>query len=244
MSKQVYVPTKEELYLMQDYGANVYKYLLIKAIETIIMEGTLYKAKGMLENRYKTIKENEHISRGVCYLYPQELAHSETARYDQDLCIALINKSNEKITLDDISLFAPGILYSPYVIQNVTNKLEEGLAKNPQYRFEYVYPYSNKLLDDIFGCNITKGKILFPLNEETIKSLCNIEPMYILKYSEELSRILSSSRYLGEYLNETIEKYGKRYLIDPSVGTEYIGKDILTNPEQDVKRLIRCIKYK
>ena len=54
----------------------------------------------MLENRYKTIKENEHISRGVCYLYPQELAHSETARYDQDLCLALINKSNQLKYID------------------------------------------------------------------------------------------------------------------------------------------------
>jgi len=244
MPKQVYIPDRNELYLMQDYGANVYKYLLIKAIETIIMEGTLYEKKGMLKNRYKYIQEDENIARGVCYLYPQEMIYSEIAKYDQDLCLALINKSNEKISLDDIGLFTPGILYSPYIIQNVTKKLEEGLAKNPQYRFEYIYPYSNKLLDDIFGCNMTKEKLIFPLNEETIKSLCNIEPAYILKYSKELSRILSLQKSLGDYLNETIEKYGKRYLIDPMVGTEYIGKDILTNPNQDVKRLVKCIKYK
>lgn len=236
--KQIYMPNKNELYQMQDYGANIYKYLLIKAIEVIIMEGILYPKKGMLENQYKYIKQNEEITRSICYLYPDEMKYSESAQYDQELCIALINKSNERISLEGLSNFSKSVLYSPYVIQTLAMKLEEELVKKPQFRFEYQY---SSLLEDIFGCNLTKENLIFTPNEETIKALCNIEPMYILKYSQELSRILQNSKYLGNFINEAIETYAKRYFIDSSIGEEYIGKDILTNPNQDVKRLIKCI---
>ena len=239
MAKQVYVPTNEELYLMQDYGVNVYKYLLAKAIETIIMEGVLYRAKGMLRNQYKTIRENEDIARGVCYVYPQELAYSEIARYDQTLCQALLSKSEEKTSLDYLSYFTECTLNNSQIISNVIAKLHYELSNNPQYRFSYQSP--NSLLDRIFSCDIDPD--ILTLNTNTIRMLCSLEPAYVLKDSKRISESLPYGIDKGYLLSQSIDSYGKRYLIYQSTGTEYIGKDILTEPNQDVKRLIRCIKY-
>ena len=37
--KEMYVPTMDELYLMQDMGSNIYRYLVAKVVERLILEG-------------------------------------------------------------------------------------------------------------------------------------------------------------------------------------------------------------
>ena len=94
--KQVYVPTMDELYLIQDEvtGYNLYKYLLVKAIESLIMEGINLPNKGILKNAYKYLRENPEIAYAVCRLYPEEIKYSEYARNDMDLCEELITNED------------------------------------------------------------------------------------------------------------------------------------------------------
>lgn len=225
MGKRIYVPSKAELYQMQEYNANVYKYLVIKAIETIVMDGTILTHKGILKNEPKVIRENPDIARGVCYLCPGEIVYSEVAQIDLRLCQSLIYQELVNTSLDNIGLFSNSILTSPIIISDTIKKLIEILRANPQYRFAYKEP--NELLDNIFSCCIDKYQVISP---DVINMLCEIEPAYALKFLEPSST-----------LRKSIVAYGKRYALDISLGEEFYGKDILTNPSQDVKRLIRII---
>ena len=56
--KEMYVPTMDELYLMQDMGSNIYRYLVAKVVEKLILEGVNTPAKGMLKSAYKYLREN------------------------------------------------------------------------------------------------------------------------------------------------------------------------------------------
>jgi len=42
-------------------------------------------------------------------------------------------------------------------------------------------------------------------------------------------------------LRSGVNDYARRYGISNDVGYEYNKKDILTNPNEDVKRLVKCI---
>ena len=80
-----------------------------------------------------------------------------------------------------------------------------------------------------------------------VNALVNIEPAYAISlpynyFSETDSDKKETIR--DYYLNQGIEAYAGRYGITPSVGTEYIGEDIIRKPNEDVKRLIKCIQDK
>lgn len=253
--KEVFMPSMDELYQMQDRGANVYKYILVKALESIICNGLNYPSKGMLENAPKYLRENPEIARAVCSLYPDEMIYSETARNDIDLAVRLMNyKGYKENGLDYLCRFDSSVLTNTHVLANAILKLEEELSVNPIYRFEYVgseRAYLNKgagrLLDKIFNGEIDDNDLMMILHSvrgEVVNALINIEPYYAIKLSDDyFSNVLHKN---DEYIRTRclvvgIANYAERYGISSTIGIEYYGKDILTNPDTDVKRLIKCI---
>jgi len=247
MDKQVYVPSEEELYQMQDMGANVYKYLLVKAIETLAMDGIKYKNKGMFKNAYKYLRDNPEIAYAICKMYPEEMIYSETAREDIDLAIDITLKSDDRkiYRLDNLVYFENDVLNNCNVGEQAIYILKNKLPFTPQYRFEYKdfvflgYDKSNhpilkynKLLNDIFGCKYGNPKFE---KKDVIEDLITIEPAYALRYEEQLK-----TDAVG-LLRSGVNDYARRYGISNDVGYEYNKKDILTNPNEDVKRLVKCI---
>lgn len=246
--KEIFMPSMDELYQMQDKGANVYKYILVKAIESIICKGVNYPDFGIFENTSDYFRENPEIARAVCSLYPDEMVYSDVARNDINLCVSLINGSNNKVSnLDYISRFDNNIIYNSVVLRNVILLLEKELSNNPKYRFDYGKEDSCEILDIIFNREINSQRLMFILGDariNVVKSLVNIEPTYALSLPSEYFSVgfYNNNEYIrNEYLNAGIANYADRYGITGSVGCEYYGKDILTNPDKDVKKLLKCI---
>ena len=95
--KKVYMPSTKDLYIMQDKGMNIYKYLLVKAIESIIMESVVYKKnESILLNIYKYLRENIDINLAICSIYPEEIKHSLYAKNDIKLCLKLTSTDYEQ----------------------------------------------------------------------------------------------------------------------------------------------------
>lgn len=253
--KEVFMPSMDELYQMQDRGANVYKYILTKAVESLICHGLNYPSEGILKNAYKYLREDPEIARAVCTLYPEEMEFSEVSSYDGILCDRIITKTEcNPCGLDNLCRFSSDVVLDHLRLANIIVFLEKELSKNPKYRFEYVGYDStffkrgaNRLLDDIFGNKITDKELMFMLGDfrgKAIESLIKIEPAYAIslpncfffKYSwDETDDKRTEQLYTG------INCYADRYGISRNVGSQYYKKDILTNPDQNVKRLIRCI---
>lgn len=247
MDKQVYVPTEEQLYQMQDMGANLYKYLLVKAIETLAMDGVKYRNKGMFKNAYKYLRENPEIAYAICMMYPEEIKYSEIASYDTKLALDLIEKKEDRTLykLDDLIYFHPIVRHNCVVGEKTIDFLANKLYDNPKYRFEYkdfeLKGYDDKshpilahndLLNNIFGCRYGIPGVE---KRSVIENLITIEPAYALRYKEQLG-----TDSVG-LLRTSVSDYAKRYGIGSDVGYEYYKKDILTNPNEDVKRLVKCI---
>jgi len=254
--KKVFMPSMDELYQMQDKGANIYKYILVKAIESLICNGINYPSKGILEGAQKYLRENPEIARAICTLYPNEIIYSEAAKNDINLAVRLMDyKKHVENGLNYLCRFDSSVLTNTHVLTNAILKLEQELINNPSYRFEYIRNSaltlqnreSEGLLDKIFNREISDNDlmmVLYSKREEVIKALANIEPSYCIKLSEDYfsNKFYSKNEYIRtEYLHSGIANYAERYGISPTVGTEYFGKDILSNPDTEVKRLIKCI---
>lgn len=245
--KNIYMPSMDELYQMQDRGANVYKYILVKAIESIICYGIDRPAAGMLKSSYKYISEDLEIARAICTLYPNEIQFSDVAKEDIELCLRLIGTDPKvnNCNLDYLSRFGYTVQNNTLVLKQAILLLEKELKENPKYRFEY---NGDSLLNDIFSATFSEDKLLglFGSNrDDVVRALVNIEPVYAIKLPIEYfnNKMYNSNEYIRcEYLHSGIANYADRYGVTASVGSEYIGKDILTNPDQNVKRLIKCIK--
>lgn len=246
MSKEIYVPTEEQLYQMQDMGANVYKYLLVKAIETLALDGVKFPPKGMLKIAYKYLSENPVIAHAICRMYPEEMIYSETVREDIDLAIDIIDREEDRTLykLDNLVYFEKDVLNNYIVGEKVISLLADKLSDNPKYRFEYkdiefvghdeknhpILIY-NKLLNDIFGC---RYGIPGAEKRAVIEDLITIEPAYALRFEEQLQ-----TDAVG-LLRTGVNDYARRYGVY-NVGYQYQNKDILTVPNEDVKRLVKCI---
>lgn len=235
MAKQIYVPTMDELYTIQDMNINVYNYLLSKVIELLTLEGVICYKKGILKNEYKYFKENPELVRAICTMYPEELEYSEIGKYDVELCLDLINNKHDNTiyNLDNLSLFSNLTRENLIVIRNVISILDCKLQNNPKYRFEYK---QNNLLDSIFNTEFINN-IFY--EKRMLESLSRIEPAYILK-----DKTINSEEIKKEMLTSAIESYVSRYKLSQSKGmiSKYDGKDILTLPDENTKRLIRCIE--
>ena len=236
--KEMYVPTMNELYLMQDMGSNIYRYLVAKVIERLILEGINTPAKGMLKSTYKYLRENYDVASAVCSLYPEEMQYSEILKYDSSFCLKLIEEPKPLDTsLDNLSYFDNSALSNIPVISKTITRLNKVLKNNPKYRFTYK---QSKLLDDIFLGRVNLDNISY--DEKLL--LASIEPAYVAKYYEYYSSLLEGTKTPDEVLKTSIFDYCNRYNVSNCLGSEYKEKDILTNQPTEVKRLIKCINNK
>ena len=236
--KEMYVPTMDELYLMQDIGGSVYRYLVAKAAERLILEGVNTPAKGMLKSTYKYLKENYDVASAVCTLYPEEMQYSEILKYDPSFCLKLIEEPKpQDNSLDNLSYFDNGTLSNISVMNKTITRLNKVLIDNPKYRFTYK---QSKLLDDIFLGKVNLDNIGY--DEKML--LTSIEPAYLVKYYQNYLKSFEGTKDLKQVLEYGIFDYCYRYNVSNWLGREYKGKDILTNQPTEVKRLIKCINNK
>ncbi|MBQ8193009.1 MAG: hypothetical protein IJZ46_02950 [Bacilli bacterium] len=236
--KKVYMPSMNELYKMQDMGANIYKYLFAKAVEAIVLQGINSEDKEILNNTYKYLRENPYMAYSICMMYPNEIKNSEIAMLETSLCLNLLEKRQSPVSnLDYLSYFDNSVLNNTMVLRTTISMLDDELKRNPKYRFEYK---DNILLDRIINREITNHDTKF--NRELLISLLNIEPAYGVIFSR--SSFESCNLDKNGCVSVSVHDYAKRYYIPIDLGDEYFGKDILTNPDADVKRLIRCINRK
>lgn len=247
MQKKVLMPSMDDLYRMQELcnskgmgACEIYKYLLAKAVEALVIEGRRYPNKGVLKSAYKYLRENPNIAYAVCRMYPSEIAYSDIAKSDAELCRFLLNKNSDRTiyNLDSLSLFNEEAIAHYSVVTKTVELLDEKLPNNPEYRFEYK---SNKLLDDIFSGNLKCDFIPRSSVGDIYNSLCEIEPYYYMLLMEEILKIKNTGiRNID--LSASINKYAERYGI-PYFHTESSlrDKDIINYPTDKVKKLIRCI---
>lgn len=238
MEKKFLMPSMDELYEMQEYGANIYKYLLCKAVEAIVIEGKKYPNREILKTAYKYIRENPYLATAICRMYPKEIQYSGIAQSDPSLCLYhLRKKADDSIyNLDNLAYFDKSLFDNLPIILETISLLDTKLPERSEYRFEYK---ENPLLDNIFGGKFDWNKFIIPdiYKEQIYTSLTRIEPYYALL--EKKSGVCG--RNIGDDLNRGINAYSDRYGIGDSVGAEFTGRDILTKPNNDVKKLIRCI---
>lgn len=91
--KEVFMPSMDELYKMQDMGADIKLYLYAKAIEALCIEYNNFPRKGsILKNEFKYIREDEKITQAVCMMYPREIEFSEVSKYNPILAKQLITR--------------------------------------------------------------------------------------------------------------------------------------------------------
>lgn len=244
MDKKVYIPSTDTLYKMQDMGANVYGYLVAKAIESIVMYGINHPNTGIFKNAYKYLREDYDIAKAICRMYPSEIVYSDVIKNDVNFCTKLLdmnrnmkdNPLSGKYYLDYLSYFSNGVNDNVIVCSKVIDMLSQELSSNPRYRFEYRYsPLVYKILNGEITCqdvsnmlSLNKYSMEYDKNKK-IATLASIEPSYGI--------ILDGKR---EIVQEGVSKYILRYGL--SYYNDYLEKDILTNPDEKVKRLIKCIK--
>ena len=98
--KEVFMPSMDELYQMQELNVNLYKYILIKAIESLVCNGLNYPSEGIFKNAPRYLRENSEIARTICSMYPDEMIYSDYARNDVELAIRLMNNREKKVLIN------------------------------------------------------------------------------------------------------------------------------------------------
>lgn len=237
--KKVYIPSDETLDKMQELaGAEyLYRYILAKAVESIVMNKSL--DKNLLEDETESIREDYYIQKAICYLYPEQVAYSECMQMENSFALDLLKRqpSNIIYNIDNIRHFDPMTQYSYEVIKKVISILVQDLPNTPTYRFEYK---DNQLLDSIFGCELDKLiKRLYGSQIHYASDLIKIEPAYGILLPDK-AFICQENRI--SLLQSGISRYHNRYGISSVIGNEYANKDILSNPDTNVKKLMKCIK--
>lgn len=227
--KKVYIPTEEELLVLQKSGINIYNYLLTKTIESIIMVDVIYEEEDMFEVAYECFSEYPQIIFSMANMYPERIKGSQTASNDIDLCIQLASslKTQDKTIygLDHTRSFSEDVLKNKAVISSIIMTLSQKLSLCPRYRFEYIGP--NNALDEIFNCEIdTKNMSL-----DTLLALTFIDPIYFVK-----GNCLASNQELLELAKKAAIRYSKMYGVD-ACDLRYNTNNLLAN--ERVKKLIR-----
>ena len=232
--KKVYIPTDYEIHQLKYLGFNPYQYLLSKTVETLIMEDVIYEDIDMFNVAYEEL-HIEEIRYALALLYPEKIASSEFASNDLDLCRMLtkrVFRQDKSIyQLDNLSYFNQDwiITGDDIVIENVSKILAEHLTSQPRYRFDYKEP--NKVLDDIFACEIDSDA----LTPKIYDDLLAIDPIYIIKLGlnlEQVKKDLSQNKAFS--LQRGMAKYNGRYNMS-EVDTK--------NYQEKTKRLIKCLEY-
>ena len=224
--KKVYIPKVEELITIESYkNANVYKYLLAKVVESLL-SNNIY-----LSSLNASLKDIKELTDSICYIFPQEISFNKVNSSDIALCSRIINKhpSDEIYNLDNLARFDNNVLNDFGIIVKVIELLHQKLPYNPEYRFTYK---ENQLLNDIFNVNYEKFN---KCSELTKKELIEIEPIYTLRFPNN-SRVDDNIR-----VATAIDEYTYKYGIPYTVGREYLNKDIINNPDEKVKKLIKYL---
>ena len=240
--KKVYIPTKEELLELQELSKNtkqIYQYIYTKTIEILVLEGVLSKEKGMLKVAYEKFKEYPEIAYAICKMYPSEIDKVEEAQYDINLCCEMLDGlKRQDDTIKGLDEILPrfennyGVLSNRSVIDATSKKLVEHLPSYPQYRFEYK---PNSLLDNIFSCEIETNFI----SQTSVSNFLAIDPIYVTKFSHYYLRNINKQMEI----ERALYRYTTRYGISDNVGREYYTKDIISNPDDKTKKLIRCLEH-
>lgn len=246
--KEVYIPTKNELLELQNLGINVYRYLLSKGMEALVMEDVIYGEKNMFETAYETLPEFREILPPLARMYPERIKESEKASTDIDLCQKMLKPLSRKndfsiYQLDNLIYFNQDtkVLHDARIIKTVSSILEEELPSTPKYRFDYQEP--NILLDDIFSCRIP----LETLEKDALDNLLAVDPIYAVKYlslpEEKRPHSVKGLAFLNDMaytITKNTLRYVGRYGLEGI--TEYRGKDIVNAPDAKVKKLVRYLE--
>ena len=232
--KKVYIPTQEELYSLQNMGVNIYYYLLTKTIESILMADVIYEEEDMFDVAYDEFAEHPQIIYSIARMYPERIADSERASSDVNLCKKIIPTLTQSTLslkgLDYMMMFKEEVLKHPEVIETILTSLATKLQNNPRYRFEYQGP--NDALDEIFACETPVDK----LTDSAIESIASIDPIYFVKLQEN-----GSYETCLDEVKQAIIKRASMYGLN-AFGVRYTKDiDMLTNPNERVKKLMRCL---
>ena len=156
-TKKVFVPSKKDLYIMQDLGVNIYNYLICKAIDTLVLENK----KGEILKEYR--EYDRDIIEFICKIYPEETKNiAKHYKFSlSKIATDLVNKSNDTsvTTIDNlVALHDKNIIFQNIdevqILDSVIDRLAEKLPLMPEYRYEYKEP--KIWLDTIFSGNVIK----------------------------------------------------------------------------------------
>ena len=251
MSKRAYLPTEEDLCEIERIkesnkvvNINGYSYLIIKAIEKILIDkqnGTLI---GNMDDYILSIPQ---IVYGICWTYPEELKNFSKIRQDESFCEKLLHKNSDNTiyNLDRLATYLPSVEFSSNIIRATIDILNEKLKDNPEYRFEY---QESELLNSIFNFN-------YPMFEHSsfalFSKLKNIDATYALNYgtkslyndfnvnSKEDESLITHRK--GMFFEEGLTRMLSRYNLSKNCGYEYRGVDITKDDNEQVKRLKRFL---
>ena len=150
------------------------------------MEDVIYEDNDMFEIAYKELNEIKEIRYTIAKMYPERIAFSDYASKDLDLCRFLTQRikciNNSIYQLNVLTNFSQSeeMQADEQIIKNVSNILSDKLVSTPRYRFDYKEP--NKILDDIFSCELNLDSI----SSEIYDDLIAIDPVYITKLGLDL----------------------------------------------------------
>ena len=251
MSKRVYLPTEEDLREIQRIkesnkvvDINAYGYLVVKAIEKILVD----KQNGAsIENMDDYILNIPEIVYGICWVYPEEIKSFSKIRQDEAFCEDLLRKesSNSIYNLDRLGTFLPSVQFASNIVRTTIETLNNKLKDNPEYRFEY---QESDLLNSIFSYN-------YPMFEDSsfalFSKLKNIDATYALNYgpkslyndfivdSKDDQKLITHRK--GIFFEEGLTRMLERYNLSKYCGYNYQNKDITKNDDEHIKRLKRFL---
>lgn len=253
MSKKMYLPTEEDLKGIERLKSsnkvvdiNAYGYLIVKAIEKILVG----KANGVLiGNMDDYILRIPEIVYSICWVYPEELKNFDKIKEDESFCKDLLLKETDKsiYNLDTLAMYSPGVEYSHSILHTTLDILNKKLVSSPEYRFEY---QESDLLNSIFNFN---HPMFEDLSFDDFTKLKNIDATYALKYgvsehslygdfhiiNKEDKELITHRK--GMLFNEGLERMLARYHHSNSVGYGYQNIDITSTNDEKIKRLKRFL---
>ena len=93
------------------------------------------------------------------------------------------------------------------------------------------------MLDSIFSCELPISKV----STDSYVDLTLIDPIYSVKLELPFKDKKAQDVYFP--VQRGMSVYTGRYGINEYVGSEYQNKDIVNKPDENVKRLIKCLEY-
>lgn len=250
MSKRVYLPTEEDLYEIERIkesnkvvDINAYCYLIVKAIEKILVDKKNGKLIGNMDDYILNIPK---IVYGICWVYPEEIKNFSKIRQDEAFCEDLLRKesSNSIYNLDRLGTFLPSVQFASNIVCTTIETLNNKLKDNPEYRFEY---QESDLLNSIFSYN-------YPMFEDSsfalFSKLKNIDTTFTINYgtkslyndfhivSKDDKELITHRK--GVLFEEGLTRMLERYNLNTHC-YEYQDKDITKDDNEHIKRLKRFL---